>query len=192
MTQPNSKGFSLIEVLVSLFVVSIGLLGIAGMELFSAQSGNEAVQRASAVWLSQEIMEKMRANPTALSSYVGVSVGNGSLSTPSTDCGSSSASCKGTELATYDLWSWENLVDGATEKSGTTKTGGLDNPQGCITGPAGGASGVYTIAIAWRGNTSMGNPTTSTCGNTSGLYGASNEFRRVMVINFYVSNSGFS
>lgn len=186
----HTKGFSLIEVLVSLFVVSIGLLGIAGMELFSAQSGNEAVQRASAVWLSQEIMEKMRANPTALSAYVGTNVGNGVIGTPGTDC--SSASCTGVQLAAYDLWSWENLVDGATEKVGTAKTGGLDNPQGCITGPAAGASGVYTVAIAWRGNSAMGNPTTSTCGEASGLYGASNEFRRVMVINFYVSNSGFS
>lgn len=184
------RGFSLIEVLVALFVISIGMLGIAGMELFSKSTETEAVQRSTAILVAQEMMEKMRANPTGLASYINVTLGNASLSAPSTDC--TTSTCTTTQLASHDLWSWEQLLDGANEVSGTTKTGGLVQPQGCITGPAAGAAGVYTVAIAWRGNTAMGNPTATTCGQTSGLYGTSNEFRRVIVINFYISNGSFS
>lgn len=182
----------MIEVLVALFVISIGMLGIAGMELFSKSTGNEAVQRSTAVLLAQEMMGKMRANPTGLSAYIGNTVGNASVATPTTNC--KSANCTTAALATYDLWSWEQLLDGATEttNSGNTNTGGLVQPQACITGPAAGAAGVYTVAIAWRGNTAMGNPTVSTCGQSSGLYGTNNEFRRVITINFYVSNDSFT
>lgn len=186
----HKQGFSLIEVLVALFVISIGMLGIAGMELFSKQTGNEAIQRSTAVLLAQEMMGKMRANPAGLASYLNSAIGNASLSTPSSNC--KSTTCTTTTLAAYDLWSWEQLLDGATETANSVNTGGLVQPQACITGPSGGAAGVYTVAIAWRGSSAMGNPTTSTCGQSSGLYGSNNEFRRVITVNFYVSNDSFT
>ncbi len=184
------NGFSLIEVLVALFVISIGMLGIAGMELFSKSTGNEAIQRSTAVLLAQEMMGKMRANPMGLSAYIGNTVGNASVATPTTNC--KTTSCTTAALASYDLWSWEQLLDGTTETSGAANTGGLVQPQACISGPAAGAAGVYTVAIAWRGNTAMGNPSISTCGQSSGLYGTNNEFRRVIIINFYISNDSFT
>lgn len=190
INKTHIHGFSLIEVLVALFVISIGMLGIAAMELFSKQSGSEAVQRSTAVLLAQEMMEKMRANPAGLAAYIGNTIGNASVATPSTDC--KTTTCTSANLVSFDLWSWEQLLDGATETSGSNNTGGLVQPQGCITGPAAGAAGVYTVAIAWRGTSAMGNPSTSTCGESSGLYGASNEFRRVIVVNFYVSNDSFT
>lgn len=188
----NSRcGFSLIEVLVALLVVSIGLLGIAGMEIFSKQNNYEAVQRTTAVMLARGMMEKMRANPTALSTYSNITVGNASVATPGNDCKSST--CSEVQIATYDLWSWEQLLDGATEQSPSgANTGGLIQPQGCITtAVAAGAAGTYSVAIAWRGNSAMTNPTTSTCGQGSGLYGAADEYRRVMQIDFYITDNTF-
>jgi type IV pilus assembly protein PilV len=186
----SSRGFSLIEVLVALFVISIGMLGIAGMELFSKQTGSEAIQRSTAIFLAQEMMGKMRANPAGLAAYLNTAIGNASLSTPTTNC--KTTTCTTTDLASYDLWSWEQLLDGATETANSANTGGLVQPQACISGPAAGAAGVYTVAIAWRGNTGMGNPSTSTCGQTSGLYGSNNEFRRVITVNLYISNDSYS
>lgn len=188
MNKLPCKGFSLIEVLVALFVISIGLLGIAAMEIYSKESGNEAIQRSSAVFIAQEMMEKMRANPTVLASYVGVTVGNASVATPATDC--KAGACTSSQLVTFDIWEWERMLDGVTETSGSNNTGGLVAPQGCITGPAG-TAGVYTVSIAWRGTTPMNNPAAVTCGLGSGLYGASDEYRRVINIEFYISNDTF-
>ena len=50
----------------------------------------------------------------------------------------------------------------------------------------GGGTGIYTVAIAWRGVTELTNPTASDCGEGSGLYGANDEFRRVLVVSAFV------
>ena len=52
--------------------------------------------------------------------------------------------------------------------------------------PPGGGTGIYTVAIAWRGVTELTNPTANDCGEDSGLYGDNNEFRRVLVISSYI------
>ena len=190
MNTKSQRGVSLIEILVAVFVVSIGLLGVARMEILSKQSGYEALQRTAAAMLANDIMEKMRANPSTLVSYVNQTVGAGTLATPGTIC--SSANCATpVEIATYDIWQWEQLLLGTTEKSGGTNTGGLVEPRGCITGPAGGA-GAYAIAIVWKGNTPLPNPISSTCGEGLNLYGNNEEYRRVLTVNFFVSDDGLN
>jgi type IV pilus assembly protein PilV len=186
--QYQQRGVTLIEVLIAIFVTSIGLLGIAGLEVYSKQSGFEALQRTTASMLLNDIAEKMRANPGALAIYQGATVGGGSLSTPSTDC--TTTACNASDMATYDLWEWEQLLDGATEQQGGNDTGGLASPTGCI--ESGGSAGVYTVSLAWRGTTPLTNPTSSSCGEDTSVHGTSNEYRRVMTIDVYVTDEGVS
>ncbi len=61
----RARGFTLIESLVALLVLSIGLLGIAAMQLASLQANNGAFQRTQATFLAQDIADRMRANRTA-------------------------------------------------------------------------------------------------------------------------------
>jgi type IV pilus assembly protein PilV len=61
----RANGFTLIESLVALLVLSIGLLGVAAMQLASLQANNGAFQRTQATFLAQEIADRMRANRTA-------------------------------------------------------------------------------------------------------------------------------
>lgn len=190
MFNKNQHGTSLIEILVAVFVVSIGLLGVARMEVLSKQSGYEAMQRTTASMLAHDMMEKIRANPSSLVTYTNLVIGDGSVTTPATDCASVNCDTP-VEIAGYDIWQWEQLLMGATEKSGGTNTGGLAMPRGCISGPAGGP-GAYTISIAWRGNTPLPNPTTSTCGEGLNLYGANEEYRRVLTMTFFVSDDGLT
>lgn len=178
---------SLIEVLVAVFVVSIGLLGVARMELFAKQSGFEAVQRTTASMIAHDMMQKIRANPGALASYAEVTVGDGTV-TAATNC--KTDTCSNTQLAAWDIYEWEQLLIGSSEKAGTSNTGGLANPRGCITSTAGGAAGEYTVAIAWRGNTILPNSNTTTCGNGADLYGDNEAYRRVMTVTFFVSDNG--
>lgn len=188
VTNMNSKqhGASLIEILVAVFVVSVGLLGVARMEIFAKQANSEAIQRTTASQVAHDIMEKMRANPEVLANYVDATVGAG-LDAPGTDC--TAAACTAAQIATWDIWEWEQLLIGSAEKAGENNTGGLDSPRGCITGPAGG-SGEYVISIAWRGNSPMTNPDSTSCGEGLDLYGDNEEYRRVLTMTLFISDEG--
>jgi type IV pilus assembly protein PilV len=58
----RQAGLSMVEVLVTLVLVSVGLLGIAGLQLTSVQNTNSASQRFQATLLAEEVLERMRAN----------------------------------------------------------------------------------------------------------------------------------
>lgn len=61
----RDSGFTLIESLIALLVLSIGLLGVAAMQLSSLQANNGAFQRTQATFLAQDIADRMRANRRA-------------------------------------------------------------------------------------------------------------------------------
>jgi type IV pilus assembly protein PilV len=188
----SQTGMTLLEVMVAVFVLSIGLIGIAKLQVASKQNNFDAVQRITATTLAYEILERMRANPTHLAGYVNVNgtlILNGTtISTePSPTC-VSGAKCNGDELAAHDIWEFQEALNGVTEKNGSTYTGGLDSFTACISGPTTGEAGVYTVAIAWRGRTALSNPASNNCGATTGLYGSNNEYRRVAEYVTYIDN----
>ena len=61
----GERGFTLVEAMVALLVLSIGLLGVAAMQLSSLQANNGAFQRTQATFLAQDIADRMRANRQA-------------------------------------------------------------------------------------------------------------------------------
>ncbi|MDQ1303547.1 MAG: type pilus assembly protein PilV, partial [Pseudomonadota bacterium] len=58
----RQSGLSLIEVLITVVLVSIGLLGLAGLQLTSVRNSNSSGERFMATTLAQDIIERMRAN----------------------------------------------------------------------------------------------------------------------------------
>lgn len=113
------QGASLIEVLVTIVILAIGLLGIAGLQATSVQSNYSAYYRSQATLLAHDISERMRANRTD---------GLASSSDSSFPTSSSSNSVSGTQ-AQKDKAQWLNslalqLPDGTgmIAKSGTTLT----------------------------------------------------------------------
>ncbi|MFC3122136.1 type IV pilus modification protein PilV [Agaribacter flavus] len=60
----NSKqtGISMLEVLITLFILSVGLLGVASMQFIGAFSNKEAMSRTQAVMVSQQMTERLRAS----------------------------------------------------------------------------------------------------------------------------------
>jgi len=186
-------GSSLIEVLVSLIVFSFALLGLANLQVVSKQNNHDAVQRLTATLLSKDIISKMRSNATELGTYTSAAgtrtLGRTSITAePTPTCQGAATPCTTTQLAIHDLWQWEQAIDGATETKSGSSVGGMLLPTGCITGPATGDAGVYTIAIAWRGKATLKNSAISTCGASTGLYGTNNEFRRVIAIQTFMDN----
>lgn len=62
----NSNGFTLVEVLVALVILSIGLLGVAGMQISSMKGNHNAFLRSQAQLYAYEMLDMMRANRTAV------------------------------------------------------------------------------------------------------------------------------
>lgn len=98
------QGFSLLEALIGFMVLSVGLLGIASLQAVSLKAGKTSVYASVAVMRVAELIESMRANPTALSTYASSGTDN--------SC-SGIKNCTVTELAQDDVYWWEqNLKAG--------------------------------------------------------------------------------
>lgn len=59
---PEPNGFSLLEVLIAMVVLSIGLLGLAGLQLSALRGNNQSYERSQAQLLAYEIADAMRTN----------------------------------------------------------------------------------------------------------------------------------
>jgi type IV pilus assembly protein PilV len=180
----------MIEVLIAMFVLSVGLLGSASLQLTSKRSNLVAKERTMATAAAQGLIERMRMNPRQLATYTNAGAGRvlDGTSMAAVDC---SASCTDTAIASLDLFDLEQALIGATEQIGGNFVGGISQPRACVQGPAGG-SATYTVAIAWRGLTRLSDPTIHDCGQGSGLYdsadGAQTDvYRRVLVVNTFIA-----
>ena len=69
-SKSSVSGFSLIEILVTMVVLSIGLLGIAGLQTLSIKRSQSSVFHTIAASQASDIAERMRANHTQLDTYV--------------------------------------------------------------------------------------------------------------------------
>lgn len=71
-TLAGSKGFTLIEMMIALFVLSVGMLGVVSLQTVSIRSSQEATYETSAAIMANGFIENMRATPAASwSSYTG-------------------------------------------------------------------------------------------------------------------------
>ncbi len=58
-------GFSLLEVLIAVFVLAIGLLGLINLQMTSIKNNQSALFRTSAIILSYDLIDRIRLNRTA-------------------------------------------------------------------------------------------------------------------------------
>lgn len=214
-TRRRQSGLTLVEILITVFVLAIGLLGTAMLQFMSKRSNFEAVQRTTATLLAHDIIERMRANYQALDTYAGTletqlaSLGGGTMADEPTPTCTAADPCEETaDIARHDLWEWERAIDGAAEVNEDVNTGGLLLPTAClyslVSAAAEGRSGNYVVAIAWRGPTEMTDPANPispppdpdpyTCGQGSGKYDgadgpttAADTHRRVLVVETYIN-----
>ena len=133
----RTAGFTLVEVLVALVVLSIGLLGVAKLFVVTIQGNASATSRLYAVNLTADLADRIRANRSAGAAYAG---------TPANYACSGGALratlCSPTQMAANDLWLWQTQVT-SMMPSGAT---------GTVAYVAGGANmpATYTITLSWR------------------------------------------
>lgn len=187
MQRGRQDGATLIEVLVALFILMVGLLGLIGVMIQSQRTQLESYQRLQALLLVQDMASRINANQAAALCYEqAVTLGTGYGATPDASaCASGDVAQKA--RVTKDLVSWNDLLKGSAEVSGGNKVGGILGARGCITRDA--ASGVFQVSVAWQATDPGGAPPAGiTCGNDAANYGGE-AFRRAVSITVLPANS---
>ena len=125
-------GFTLLEILIALIILSIGLLGLAGLQANSLQNNNSAYQRTQASLLANEMLDRIRANRQGLEAGAYDALD----STTTSDPGCITSGCSSAQMAQHDAHDW-----------GTRLGNLLPAGQGTVSG--GGANPVFTITVMW-------------------------------------------
>ena len=163
-----AAGFSMIEVLVTIVILLVGLLGLAALHGRANAAEMESYQRSQALILLSDMVNRINANRKFTMDYVDGSApyvgGTGNL----TDCA-------GLTGVTLDLCQWGNMLEGAAESNAGANIGAMIGARGCITYDAG--TDAYTVSVAWQGLVQTAAPAGNTC--AQGQYGDDTQ-RRVV------------
>lgn len=159
----------MVEVLVTIVVMAVGLLGVAGMQTASLKGNHNSYLRVQAVLMVNDIADRIRANQSGADSnaYAAITTTG---STPAQTCLGTSK-CSAAQLATYDAWVWRTTIAAMlTSGSGTLQCLDTADPgyvdadsdrfndadtdgDACTDGSA------YLATISWNENDPTGNST---------------------------------
>ena len=95
----RAGGFTLVEVLIALIILSVGMLGIAGLYVHSMQAGRTSLFRHHAVTLAGDVADRIRANPRAAAVYA--------LAGGNNNCVDGGVDCTPQEMAANDIFLWD-------------------------------------------------------------------------------------
>jgi type IV pilus assembly protein PilV len=102
----QQHGVSLVESMIALLVISIGLLGIAALQVTSISQNSSAFHHSQAVWAAYDMSDRIRANSSSFASYNGIKTSIGY----SQDCTGIANVCTSAQMVTADAADWETMV----------------------------------------------------------------------------------
>ncbi len=120
-------GVTLVEAMIALLVISIGLLGIASLQLTAMSQNTSALNHSQAVWIAYNMSDRIRANITEFANYDGIDTDNGYAQ----DCVNNP--CQPQDMVTADAADWTTMVQG------------LPGGRGMINDN----NGVLTVTVMW-------------------------------------------
>jgi len=166
----SERGATLIEVLVTIVILTFGLLGVAALQVRMQLAQAESYHRAHAVLLLQDMVDRVTANRNNALNYV----------TPAAlGTGNTVQDCTGLTGAARDHCEWNNALLGAAEITASgQQAGGMIDARGCITNVVATMPREFLVAVTWQGLSPTVAPTSTTCGQ--GLYG-NEQTRRALV-----------
>ena len=139
----HQSGFSLVEVLITLVIMSVGMLGIAGLYVQSMQAGRTSMLRHHAVTLAGDVADRIRANPRAAAAYAAANGVNN-------NCVMGGAACTSAEMAANDIFLWK-------DQAASTLPGG--DVAIVFTAAAGVLPPTYQITVSWTEPHQVPSPT---------------------------------
>lgn len=136
----SQTGFTIIEMLIAVLVISIGLLGMAGLQTSGIQQSHNSYLKTQASMLAYDMADRMRSN------LQGVNAGNydavDSMDSPVSStpgCISGNTACSSSETASYDVYQWTNKDAEGSIASLLPSGYGMVSENG----------GVFTITVLW-------------------------------------------
>tara|TARA_R110002049_G_scaffold85550_15_gene217502 strand:- start:2442 stop:3047 length:606 start_codon:yes stop_codon:yes gene_type:complete len=152
-TQRTLHGFTLLEVMISLVVLAIGVMGIIGLQASTYRQLQTSQNFSKAAMLASDMADRMLANQGQVAADAYLHDSGDNLTEPSPDCGS--LACTPTQLAAYDTWYWQTELLGV--RDGTRVPGSLPEASGEVY-----RSGIdYIVIVRW--NDSLDSETGEDC-----------------------------
>ena len=169
----RDRGFTMIEILVTLVVTAVGMLGLAGFVVRATTLSTDSIQRGRAAMLVNDMAARISDHKAIAANFVNADDTNIQLR------GAAVVSCAGLAGAPLQLCQWNNLLAGANDGGSGAAFLGY---RGCVTRLAG--EPVYIVTVTW-GSLTPGAPPVDQCG--------ANEFgnesqRRVLRLQVRVAN----
>lgn len=180
MIKRGQSGFSFIEVLIAFFVLATGLIGTVAMQAVAKKNSFDATQRAQALSMANDIIDRIRANETEAENYVGDNYGAGANAAPAPRCNNVGLNCSAAQIRLNDQFEWDRRLMGADVTNGAANAGGISGATGCVRFNANGA---LTVIISWLGREAMTDAAAST-GEVN--CGAASAERRQVVVNTFI------
>ena len=163
VTSPRrpARGFTLLEVLVALFVLSVGLLGAARLEILSVRSVTSSSLRSQAVSLAYDMGDRMRANPRAMTTANGAPVGFYNAADTAAYVGAADNACAETatqaavdctaaQMAAHDLWEWSaTLGQQLPAGAGVTCIDSTPNDGTAVAPACDNVGAIYAVKVWW-------------------------------------------
>jgi type IV pilus assembly protein PilV len=116
----------MVEILMAVLILSIGVLGFAGLQLKALQSTGQSFYRSQATILADDILSRMAVNPGQIATYgVAASWANAPVTDPAIPtwwgaCRGTGNTCAQTDLAAWDIkqsaWIAAHLLPNGTEQ----------------------------------------------------------------------------
>jgi type IV pilus assembly protein PilV len=148
----HQQGFTMFEMMIALLILSVGLLGIAGLQTRGQQFNHVAYTRTQAVFLAYDLMDRIRNNTD-----VTVGNDNGDDGAYAINCTAAAKAldnecnanqCAPARLVTYDLTNWCIAVGNALPEGSAVLTWAAATRQ-------------YSITLMWKEERTASAPTVS-------------------------------
>jgi len=142
LNRKHALGFTLIEILIALVILSIGLLGVASLQMQGLRNNQSAYLKSQASMLVYDMADRMRVNAArALTGdYDGFNTDNYTPSDPA--CINQAAGCSAVDQSRTDLFQWAQQIEGTGNAAAL-----LPDARGTIVR---GAGTLFTVSVVWK------------------------------------------
>ena len=166
MMRNHQSGFSLIEVLISVFILAVGLLGAASLQMRSLQQEQSAYFRSQATLMAYDMADRMRSNTSGLASgfYDEPTAADNNCSLLSATSVGAVTACTPQQMARNDMYEWagngttiNNIANILPNGSAIVCLDSTPEDGTAISNACDGIGSVYAIKIWWSDDRSQEN-----------------------------------
>lgn len=138
----NQRGISLLEALITILLLSLGVLAILGMQMRTLSNTQNSLYRAQSIRLIEDLGERLTANPNSF--FFAEKFITNWEHTPPTGKDCETTNCSAEELAVYDIGTWKSFVKNTLPNGDVSvfisNDDSLENPR------------QLGVILAWRAN----------------------------------------